>query len=205
MGPNSLDWCAYVWTNHEELTPRLNKKFYRDELLGFCTDTENSDFHSLLAVLSWGGMHREHGKALLQTPATILDITHKLRNNYFKTRSEAFAYIQEKRTQKLLPGLGIGYYTKLICFLAPQLNGYIMDQWVAKAINLVSKQPIVTIDKAGWVTDFNNEAVYEAFCAEIDKLALLLKTTGYKAEEQLFSIGGRVKGTWRQYIVDNYG
>ena len=206
IGPNSLDWSAMVWTDTEELPSSLNKNFYRDELLDFCSNKENSDLHCLLAVLSWGGMRRDHGRDVLQNPVPVLDITHKLRNNIFKSRADAVSYIQEKRSKNLLPGLGIGYFTKLICFFAPALNGYIMDQWVAKAINLIAEDPIVAINKDGWVTDQNKEEVYETFCAEIDKVALLLNTTGYKAEEQLFSIGGHgtKKGAWRQYVIANY-
>ncbi|MGN5953153.1 hypothetical protein ACP6L2_00925 [Sphingobacterium lactis] len=202
-GPNSLSWIKFV-VGKEYQNKKLDRSLYRDDLLDFCEDTNNADFDCLLAILSWGGMHREHGKDLLKEPSSILDITFKLRNNYFATRQDAFEYIQEKRKLGLLPGLGIGYFTKLICFLAPQLNGYIMDQWVAKSINLITRKNITHIDKIGWVTDKNNKINYENFCSEIDQIAQKLNISGYKAEEKLFSIGGRNKGKWRKFVVESY-
>lgn len=203
-GPNSLSWSQFVHGKGIIGEDLLNRNFYRDELLAFCTDKSNSDMLTLLAILSWGGMNREHGKNLFNNTDPILDIVYKLRNSHFKTRSEAFNYIQEKRKSKLLPGLGIGYFTKLICFLAPELNGYIMDQWVAKSINLIAEKNIVHINKSHWVTDENNGDAYETFCDEVDKIGAQLNLSGYKAEEKLFSIGGKNKGSWRKYVIENY-
>lgn len=204
MGPNSLSWSTYVTQEQIEGLQLLNKNFYRDQLLEFCADKRHSDMLTLLAVLSWGGMHREHGKKLLRSSETVLDIVNKLRNNYFESRKEAFNYIQMQRKNNLLPGLGIGYFTKLICFMAPELKGYIMDQWVAKAINLITDNKIVKIDRSHWVTDENNCDDYEKFCFEVDRIGEFLKTDGYKAEEKLFSIGGRTKGAWRKYVIEKY-
>lgn len=203
-GPNSLSWSLFVYGNGIAAQDLLDRNFYRDDLLAFCSDKSNSDLLTLLAILSWGGMNREHGKNLFTNTEPILDIVNKLRNSYFKTRVEAFNYIQEKRNAKLLPGLGIGYFTKLICFLAPELNGYIMDQWVAKSINLIAERNIVQINKSHWVTDENNGSAYETFCDEVDKIGALLNLSGYKAEEKFFSIGGRNKGAWRKYVIENY-
>ena len=203
-GPNSLSWSQFVYGKSLSGEDLLNRNFYRDELLNFCSDKSNSDMLTLLAILSWGGMNREHGKNLFTNTDPILDIVYKLRTSHFKTRSEAYNYIQEKRKSKLLPGLGIGYFTKLICFLAPELNGYIMDQWVAKSINLIAEKNIVHINKSHWVTDENNSEAYESFCDEVDKIGAELNLSGYKAEEKLFSIGGKNKGAWRKYVIENY-
>lgn len=172
-------------------------------MLNYCSNQENADLDCLLAILSWGGMRVNNAEKLFEVPETILEITNKLRNNYFSTRKEAYAYIRNKRSKNLLPGLGIGYYTKLICFLAPQLNGYIMDQWLAKSINLINKNRKIKVNSKGWVTDDNDEETYEYFCQEIDKIADILGLTGFKAEEKLFSIG-KGKGQWRQYVIANY-
>lgn len=145
-----------------------------------------------------------HGKKLFNNPTTVLDITNKLRNNYFSSRKEAYAYIRNQRSKNLLPGLGIGYYTKLICFLAPNLNGYIMDQWLAKSINLINGNRMIKINSEGWVTDHNDEETYEYFCQEIEKISIPLGLTGFKTEEKLFSIGGHTKGKWREYLIKNY-
>ena len=36
-----------------------------------------------------------------------------------------------------------------------------MDQWLAKSINLITGSKIIHIDKSGWVTDKNNDEIYE--------------------------------------------
>jgi hypothetical protein len=103
-----------------------------------------------------------------------------------------------------LPGLGIGYFTKLICFLAPQLNGYILDQWLGKSINLLTGKKLVSITDKGWVTDKNDANTYEVFCSKIDALAKLIQCSGLETEERLFSkgaIGKSERGAWRKYVM----
>ncbi len=79
-----------------------------------------------------------------------------------------------------------------------------MDQWVAKSINLITENPFIKINKSSWVTDENDAHIYEQFCNEIDKVGLQLNVDGIKAEEKLFSIGGREKGAWRKYVIEKY-
>ena len=115
----------------------------------------------------------------------------------------AFEVFQNQRSANNLPGIGIGYFTKLICFLAPNLNGYIMDQWVAKSINLLTGEPIVNLTGNNWVNDRNDSNTYEIFCQHIDNLAELLNCSGFEAEKQIFSVG-RGNGQWRNYLINNY-
>ncbi|WP_164126404.1 8-oxoguanine DNA glycosylase OGG fold protein [Sphingobacterium luzhongxinii] len=200
-GQNSALWISHVMGEGYKCPPELNKQLYRDEVWLYCKDSKSTNLDALLAILSWGGMKREHAKRLLKSPDPVMDIVMKLRKQYFKSRSEAFDYIQDKRNTGLLPGMGIGYFTKLICFLQPELNGYIMDQWLAKSVNLLSGKMMVHIANSKWVSDQNDAVVYEEFCLFIDELALNLETTGFKTEERLFSVGGRKKGKWRSYLI----
>lgn len=204
LGNNSYVWSRHVMGEMYEVPEVLNQRFYRDELFQYCSNNKNSDFNTLLAILSWGGMKVHHGRTLLRDSTTILDIVKKLREKHFADRKEVFKYIQDRRKASLLPGLGIGYYTKLICFLHPELNGYIMDQWVAKSVNILLGKNLVDIaNSSNWVTDKNDHNIYEAFCSYIDELAQDVGTTGFKLEERLFSYGGRTKGKWRAFVVEN--
>jgi hypothetical protein len=126
-----------------------------------------------------------------------------LRNGKYKSREEAFFEFQNRRVKGKLPGLGIGYYTKLICFLSPELNGYIMDQWVAKSINLLTGKNIVKLTSDSWVNDSNDSKTYESFCSHVDCLAYQLKCSGFEAEEVIFSVG-RGQGEWRNYLIRHY-
>ena len=202
VGSNSLKWAKDVLPSNN-FDPYLNRRFNRYELFEYCQNKNNSDLNVLAGILSWGGMRRDHGRLLLGNRDPILVLTNDLRLGVYKTRSEAFLTIQNLRNHRLLPGLGIGYFTKLICFLAPNLNGYIMDQWVGKSINLLTGQNVVNISSNNWVNDKNNSDTYELFCTHIDNLAQLLNRSGFEAEKRIFSVG-RGKGAWRNYLIRNY-
>ena len=70
-------------------------------------------------------------------------------------------------------------------------------------INLISDKKLIHIAN-DWVTNQNTSLIYEEFCSKIDDLSKQINESGYKTEEKLFSIGGRKKGKWRQYVIDNY-
>ena len=156
-----------------------------------------------IAILSWGGMNREHGRSLFQHN-DWLDIVKRMRNNDIKTRKEAYDLFQVLRKNKKLKGMGPAYFTKLICFVNPNLKGYIMDQWTSKSINLLFDNKIVALTNSGHVADKNNASIYEDFCLKIEYLSELLKLNPIDLEENLFSNGGINKGKWRQFVVDNW-
>ncbi len=202
VGNNSMKWANNVLPDvfFEEI---LNRRFNRYELFEYCRDSKNSDLNVLIAILSWGGMRRDHGRKLLKNPILILDLVKNLRKNIYPSRKVAFTTFKNYRDRALLPGLGIGYFTKLICFLSPDLNGYIMDQWVAKSINLLTDIEIVKLTGNNWVNDDNNSDDYEIFCSRIDSLAKILNCSGFEAEEKIFSVG-KGKGVWRNYLIKSY-
>lgn len=203
VGNNSLNWGKSVLGMNIPLDPFLNRQFNRYELFDYCQNQNNDDLNILIAILSWGGMRRDHGRRLFENKNVILGIVDQLRNGNFETRQQAFEVFQNERKKKILPGLGIGYFTKLICFLSPNLNGYIMDQWVAKSINLLTGDRVVKISNNNWVNDKNNSIIYETFCRHIDNLAKILECSGFEAEKRIFSVG-RKKGKWRNYLIMNY-
>jgi len=201
-GNNSLKWANFVMPSRP-FDSSLNRRFNRHELFDYCKNSNNDNLHVLVAILSWGGMRRDHGKLLFKNLDKVLEIVDDLRNLKYDNRIIAFETIQNLRRERLLPGLGIGYFTKLICFLSPKLNGYIMDQWVGKSINLLTRQNVVNLSNNSWVNDTNSSTSYESFCNHVDQLAVRLGCTGYDAEERIFSVG-RGKGVWRNYLIKNY-
>lgn len=203
VGNNSLNWGISVLGKDTNLDPLLNRQFNRYELFDYCQNENNDNLNILIAILSWGGMRRDHGRSLFENKKVILGIVGQLRNGNYETRQQAFEVFQNERKNKILPGLGIGYFTKLICFLAPNLNGYIMDQWVSKSINLLTDTTIVNLTSNNWVNDHNDSNTYETFCHHVDNLAQILKCSGFEAEKRIFSVG-RKKGEWRNYLIKNY-
>ncbi|MBP9847897.1 MAG: hypothetical protein KBC58_00510 [Flavobacterium sp.] len=198
-GINAKEWGNYFYTNR--LNEKLDAKLKRSELFdnNFIKDLNNEEL--AIAILSWGGMNREHGKSLFQNKEWI-DLIEDLRNNKIKTREEAYDLFTSLRKSKRLKGMGPAYFTKLICFVNPELKGYIMDQWTSKSINLLFVNKTVDLNNSGHVVDKNTAAIYEDFCLKIEYLADLLNLKPIDLEENLFSNGGVNKGKWRQFVVD---
>jgi hypothetical protein len=207
LGNNSLSWAKYVVSENSilQIDNRLNARFDRDMLFDYCYDSQNDNINVILAILSWGGMKRNFGRLLFEKEKLeiLCSLVDDLRNNKFKSRQSAFEAFQQKRKEGKLTGLGIGFFTKLICFLAPNLKGYIMDQWAGKSINLLVGQKVVILDNV-WVNDKNDSTNYENFCSHIDVLASKLNCSGIDAEKRIFSVGGVNKGKWRSYLISNY-
>jgi hypothetical protein len=200
-GINAKNWASYFY--NKNIHPNLDYKLTRSELLDTNFTKDLNDEELAIAILSWGGMNREHGKSLFEHKEWI-DIITKMRNNEIVTRKVAYELFAELRKNKKLKGMGPAYFTKLICFVNPNFKGYIMDQWTSKSINLLFDNKIVFLNNNGNVTDKNTAEIYEDFCIKIECLAELLKLNPIDLEENLFSNGGINKGKWRQFVVDNW-
>lgn len=203
VGNNSLNWGNSVIVQ-QNLDHNLNMMFDRYQLLEYCQNANNNDINVIVAILSWGGMRRDHGRRLFQNPNGLYTLVGNLRGGHYGSRQEAFEAFYEMRRNGLLPGIGIGYYTKLICFLAPNLNGYIMDQWVSKSINLlINNREFIHLTNNNWVNDNNTPEIYERFSQYVDELGQILNCSGFEAEKRIFSVG-RGQGQWRNYLIQNY-
>lgn len=110
---------------------------------------------------------------------------------------------------KRIPGVGPAYYTKIMYFLGNN-NSYIMDQWVAKSINLVTGQKVVTLTSNGYVCTRNSSSQYGLFCEIIDSLSRSISNikstqiSGDWVEESLFSQGGTNAHPWRRYVREHW-
>lgn len=200
-GINAVNWGDYFYNGNLNIS--LNIKLTRTELLNSEFIKELSNEELAIAILSWGGMNREHGKSLFQHKEW-LKLVDDMRNGKIKSREEAYNLFQNLRNENKLTGMGPAYFTKLICFVNPKLKGYIMDQWTSKSVNILCDQQIIKLAKSGSVTDKNDSNTYEKFCLLIEDLANELNLRPLNMEEQLFSSGGIHKGAWRNYVVNNY-
>jgi hypothetical protein len=204
IGNNSLRWARAVLADIGRLddSKGLDKRFQRYDLLDYCREPTHGHLDVLVAILSWGGMRRNHGRQLLAHYEALVPLVEKLRAGGYGSRLEAFEALRRHRQSGRSPGLGVGYYTKLICFLAHDHNGYIMDQWVGRSVNLLIGRPVVRFT-GPWVNDQNTGADYEAFCCIIDELGNKFGCSGFEAEKRLFSYGGRNPGAWRRYLMEH--
>lgn len=203
VGKNALRFGNQV-QDLEELDNILDQQFNREGLQQFCANPNNSNLSVTVSVLAWGGMRFGHARNLFNNWRILNEIVTQLRTGQINNRLQAFNILQDARANGHLSGLGIAYFTKLICFLNPNLNGFILDQWTGKSINFLWGDPLVDISVPGWVTDNNDGQTYEHFCSRIEELAQALDCTPKLAEERIFSVGGKNAGQWRQYLKNNY-
>jgi hypothetical protein len=208
QSPNLSRWVKSVLPNYD---PSWEFGLIeRDVLLDQQVTETLSDLDFSLLILGWGGMRRDHARRLFENQDWLTAVN-AIRNGHVQSRENAYQLFYDLSNQGRIPGMGPAYYTKLICFLNPSLNGYIMDQWTAKSINHImdvrnsrGENTRVSINTSGYVLQSNTSVTYEWFCKAIENVAQHFGWEPIMAEEYIFSNGGRKKGAWREYIVSVY-
>jgi len=190
----------------------INYRLGRENIFNMVKDKEINDLELCLAIMAWGGQMRgaKNGRLFFSVSQQEkwLSLFNNQRNNPFD-RAEAY-----EEWLKLGPcGCGPAYFTKILFFLDRNRRSYIMDQWTAKSMHLLtshssnSKNPKIT---NGHLPRNNTPENYESFCAFIEKLARELSEqcnkdiNPHQAEQIIFSSGGRPPGTWRAYVRENW-
>lgn len=173
----------------------------------------------VLATVAWGGMKANHGRDFWTAKASWLPLCDDIRSGAH-TRRSAFAAFSALRTAGQLPSMGPAYFTKIIFFAAPKADGYILDQWTARSVHILTGQwawPAVAIDhgtklKASSnpihlrvrVVDRVTSVDYEDFCLLVDNIGFRLGITPERAEEMLFSSGGKSPRPWRGHVMTSW-
>jgi hypothetical protein len=182
----------------------------RTDVRAICRDMSKDVLFGYVCAMAWGSQGRGRGGAAnLKKAWSYLTTSQNqknldnLRNNQY-SRTKAYSLLNGK-----IPGVGPAYFTKLLFFFSPQPNLYIMDQWTAKSINLLTGKKVVIIEQSGAVSGRNTAANYENYCSVVDEIAAQLKLSGEDVEEMLMSKGFVKKGSippepWRQYVLDNH-
>ena len=186
-----------------------DRKLDRREMRMLCADPATSELAIYVNVMAWGdqgrGVQLRHAASAWARHRDACRIIRKLRTGGL---TAAAAY-DEFRTADIL-GLGPSFFTKLIAFAHPGNDRLIMDQWTGKSVNILTRQGLVSF--AGTSPSRKNCGQdYGKFCDVIGTVAAIATTRGlsnfdtpWKVEERMFSHGGRKKGPWRQYVIDNW-
>lgn len=201
-GHKLLDWWSSVFVDQETRLEPTDVS--RDELKILCANLEYSDAEVFAAVMAWGGMIRKHGRSVAANIENICNVLSDLRNDKI-CRDKAystFIEMRRSRPQKII-GMGPAYFTKLIFFCSPRHDGYIMDQWTSKSINLIYGDNIVDLYGLGFVSDKNDTQTYVRFCLAVEKLAKIGGWSPEETEIRLF-YEGRNKGEWRKYVMEHW-
>jgi hypothetical protein len=195
----------------------------RDDIFRMVTEVDRPTKELCLTIFAWGGMHTANLRHLFSSDQDDwLTLSHRIRQGDY-SRSEAYASFKALRAQKKCKGLGPAYFTKLIYFLMPRKKGsaptgYIMDQWVGCAINLLAGRDLVLMDATFHyqivrkklvrpsvfiVSDVNGAENFEAYCRQIEAVAEQIGRTPDEAELHLMSKGGPNPDPWRKYVKDH--
>ena len=186
----------------QDALPR--ERLTRHRVREICRDEQKHVLYGYACAMAWGlqGIGRTIRYAQEAWNMHRHDLEEKLerlRNNNL-TRQEAYRLFIDENA---IHGLGPAYFTKLLYFFSPNEIHYIMDQWVAKSIDLLTGEWVVRI-YGDAVSPYNQPGNYQAYCEEIDYLADHLNCNGAEMEERLFSRGGRNPGHWRQYVREQW-
>ena len=178
------------------------------------------------AAMAWGGMNLENWR-LLWGPSDRewLNVAQCIRDGNL-TRAEAYERLRVLKKKGDLKGMGPAYFTKLIYFLTPRdkperQTAYIMDQWAASSVNLLTGWNMVLMDvtpksprrtrKSSMselalsftftVSDKNTAVDYEAFCSAVDQLACRFCLCTDQIDQALFSSDVIGPGCWRRHVI----
>ncbi len=194
-----------------------DKKIDRCDVRKFVENKDANALAKVLFILAWGGMTLPNAKKALESYQNCwkMIVDDMLEKNL--CRDETYKRFHSLVENGKLTHMGPAYFTKLIYFLEPKHNGYIMDQWTARSMNLLRKSNKYKIHlisttkrKSDGLRNFrvdpikNNVCIYRAFCEDLEHLAEYLDIDSEETEKLIFSKGGRVNkmGCWRHFVLE---
>lgn len=176
-------------------------KLKRSDLKKLCASNE-SNSKCLKSIMDWGKPWR-NTKIFFSDPEYAKNaecIIEKLRKESI-SYLDAYRDFRKAQLSGEISGLGPAFYTKLIFFCDPKHEGYIMDIFVSKSVNLLMDNKIINIQNRNYVEPKKNtNQVYGHFCEIINDLADYRNWSGEEIELALFSEGGE----WREYVRGKY-
>ena len=174
----------------------------RLEVRRICRNLDLPVLFGYVCTMAWGGQgagtNRGHARTAWAERDRIAEALVALRSGGL-SRAESYALFQKNDGIK---GLGPSFWTKLLYFFPPETDRYIMDQWTAKSVNLITGRKIVQLS-GGCPPRTNTPDHYNRFCEEVDRMAQRLGLKGEQVEEMMMSRGGRKPAPWRQHVRGN--
>lgn len=192
----------------------INNQLDRASLLDLVSVA--NDKVAVLAILVWGGIKSPNlclfyhwwsknitieGKKNISEWVKFWKSDEGLEEFSGKTaRKEAFDELRGME-KVFFKGVRASYFSKLMYFLNPERNCYIIDKWTALSVNLLyDGEEKIKLDGDGVPSSIKGET-YEWYCQFLEELAseLQIEGGGAKVEELLFSFP---KSEWRKYLKD---
>lgn len=222
-GNAPADWVSSLEVDFHDADKLMKKSPSRSELFSLWRDSNIPTENCFLSTMAWGGMRAGHGRSIWKAKDAWLPVCEKLRSGQFDNREEAFEAFRVLRQKNKLPGMGPAYFTKVLFFARPVQDAYILDQWTARSIHVLTQNrawPAVQIDWSTLkrmknanggaknirvtVTDRVTSADYEHYCKLVEELAVRSDMTACQVEEIMFGQGGKEPTRWRSHIMESW-
>lgn len=166
----------------------------------------NSSIPPLVAyacIMAWGGQRMDHYRSTLRFDREIACMVDCLRGST-RTREIDFHFAQSRA--KPIKGLGISFYTKLLFFLRPDPNAYILDQWTAKSAHLLFPKIGISLTGVGLPDPRTTSQVYGEYCKSLESCCGPHGwgpnwKTGEDVEVSFFD---KPHGPWRLWVKKQY-
>ncbi len=212
-----------AWANELQNVPNVatlpTAPMYRQDVRNTCRDANTDVLFAYICAMAWGGQNDRYAQEGLpgqraqawENRDAIRPALENLRANQLN-HDEAYNLFTERNA---VPGLGPSYFTKLIYFFSPdalpgQVGFYIMDQWTAKSVNLLTQTKVVRIAKLKHASPdrSNKSGNFEAYCREVEmisvELGLIGQHAGDQVEQRLMSQGGHNPWQWRSHVKEHW-
>jgi len=201
IGDRPAEWVTrHGVQNVPQGNQLLKHQLSRAEVREICLNENNDVLFGYVCAMAWGVQGRgPNGSKPVQK---AWDNREKITLKLEKIRggglsiSESYDLFTGSNT---IPYLGPSYFTKLIYFFRPRVDVYIMDQWTAKSVNLLTGRKVVKLSGSSPLRS-NSSNDYKDFCKEISHMAQLLGISGDHVEQNLFSSGGKEPEPWRIHV-----
>lgn len=216
-------WVSSLKISFEDPNNLIDRSISRSELINLWRDPNISTETCFLSTMAWGGMKAGHGRSIWATRKDWLPVCEQLRAGIIPNRVEAFEAFRLLRHGGKLPGMGPAYFTKVLFFARPIQDAYILDQWTARSIHILTQNrlwPSVQIDATSLkrvkdrtgsakeirvsVTDRVTSADYGHYCQLVEEVGQVLGKTPCYIEEVMFGQGGRTPTVWRSFVKQNW-
>jgi hypothetical protein len=210
-GRKPNDWVRHIEGVRPLASDLGNQVVDRADLKAACLDTSAVPDRDLLwAILSWGGIRIAAARRLARNEDVWSEAVGRFRREGM-TRAQCFLKCFELTESFPRGGIGPAFFTKLIFFANPSHDGYIMDQWTSRSVNLlVSGPPVVLMRTKDHVDPRNTADHYERFCQIVEDLSGVANKCDRPVplkpediERCLFSTGHPKRHQWRKYVVEH--
>ena len=187
-----------------------NRPLNRNEVRTICRDLEVPALAKYACIMAWGGSGTGRQTYNFLNSLAAPNLPNLITSLVNSTQNRAADFQLAKTEAAQIPGLGISYYTKLLFFLRPQQDAYILDQWTGKSTLLLTYPSPIRLTRPtnnGFCqADPDTTLIeYENFCRFLELLANRLwpgvNANGEDAEMAIFDEPG---GFWRTFVRSNY-